>query len=44
VQSNVARSMDDEGGGSNAGWIAGFIVIAVVCAIGAGLWFSYHPY
>ncbi len=34
---------DDGRGTSNAGWIAGFIVIAVVLAAGGVLWFSYHP-
>jgi hypothetical protein len=27
----------------NAGWIAGAIVIAIVFAVGATLWFTYHP-
>jgi hypothetical protein len=27
----------------NAGWIAGAVVIGVVFAIGAALWFMYHP-
>jgi hypothetical protein len=33
----------NDGRGENAGWIAGFLVIAAVVAIGAVFWFTYHP-
>lgn len=38
-----ASGADDGSGGTNAGWLAGFVVVAVVCVAGAALWFSYHP-
>ncbi|MGI0130777.1 MAG: hypothetical protein ACREDE_07320 [Thermoplasmata archaeon] len=27
----------------NAGWLAALLIIAAVVAIGATLWFKYHP-
>jgi hypothetical protein len=35
--------IEDQNRQANAGWIAGFAIIAAVCAVGAVLWFSYHP-
>jgi hypothetical protein len=28
---------------SNIGWIAGFVIILAVLAVGGVLWFTYHP-
>jgi hypothetical protein len=39
--SEVSAFEDDRG--AYAGWIAGGLVILAVLAIGAGLWFHYHP-
>ncbi|HTW76902.1 MAG TPA: hypothetical protein VMG14_03960 [Thermoplasmata archaeon] len=39
----TAGRMDAEGRGANNGWIAGFLVILAVLAVGAVLWFSHHP-
>ena len=33
----------DDGRASYAGWIAGAIVTLGVLAVGAALWFTYHP-
>ncbi|MGA9839120.1 MAG: hypothetical protein WBF81_03185 [Thermoplasmata archaeon] len=35
--------LDDPERSANAGWIVGFVIIAGVCVVGAGLWFTYHP-
>lgn len=43
MNANSRPAVDEEMGGTNAGWIAGFLVVAVVLAIGGGLWFMYHP-
>jgi hypothetical protein len=41
---SVAPSrMDDEDRGAYIGWLAGGLVIVAVLAVGAGLWFHYHP-
>lgn len=29
--------------GSYAGWYIGFAIIVAILAVGAGLWFVYHP-
>lgn len=29
---------------SNIGWIAGFVIILGVLAVGAALWFKFHPW
>ncbi len=39
--SELSSIEDDRG--AYAGWIAGGLVILAVLAIGAGLWFHYHP-
>jgi hypothetical protein len=33
----------ESGRSANAGWIAGALVILGVFAVGAVLWFKYHP-
>jgi len=38
-----ASRVDDPEGASYIGWIAGFVVIFAVFAVGAALWFMYHP-
>jgi hypothetical protein len=38
-----SSSMDGGNSGANAGWIAGFLMIAGVLVFGAILWFTYHP-
>jgi hypothetical protein len=43
VNATSGARMDNEGGGTNAGWIAGVIVILAVLAIGGALWFTFHP-
>jgi hypothetical protein len=43
MSTGTASSMDDQGRGANLGWIAGFLVIVAVLAVGAVLWFSFHP-
>lgn len=35
--------VDEEAGGSNIGWIVGFIIILAVFAVGGALWFTFHP-
>jgi hypothetical protein len=40
---SVPNRMNESEGASNIGWIAGFIVIAVILAIGGAFWFMYHP-
>ncbi|HYA58674.1 MAG TPA: hypothetical protein VEH57_09505 [Thermoplasmata archaeon] len=30
-------------GNAYAGWIAGTLAIIAIMAVGAGLWFSFHP-
>jgi hypothetical protein len=38
-----SRMAEDGDRGAYNGWIAAGIVILAVLAIGAGLWFHYHP-
>jgi hypothetical protein len=38
-----SRMSEDDDAGAYTGWIAAGVVIAVVLAIGAGLWFHFHP-
>jgi len=44
VNASSVSDIDDGQGASNAGWIAGFVIIAVVLAIGGALWFKFHPF
>jgi hypothetical protein len=39
----VGPGPEDSGTASNIGWIAGFIIIVAVLAVGGVLWFTYHP-
>jgi hypothetical protein len=39
-----ASAMDGEDRDANRAWIAGFLVILAVLAVGGILWFSYHPW
>ncbi len=39
--SSASQLEDDRS--AYTGWIAGSLVILAVLAIGAGLWFHYHP-
>ena len=41
--SSASSWMDDQNAGANSGWVAGLLLIAAVCAVGAVLWFRYHP-
>jgi len=34
---------EDTAQGANSGWIAGFLVILLVMAVGAAFWFMHHP-
>ena len=34
----------DPDGPSNIGWVAGFVIILGVLAVGAALWFTHHPF
>ena len=43
MNASVVPPMEGSERGANLGWILGFVVIALVLAIGAGLWFSFHP-
>ncbi len=39
----ASAGADTTGDPSNIGWIAGFVIILAVLAIGGVLWFTYHP-
>lgn len=43
MSAGSASAMDADDRGANNGWIAGFIVILIVMAVGGALWFIYHP-
>jgi uncharacterized protein HemX len=43
MNANSRPAADEEMGSSNAGWIAGLVVIAAVLAVGGAAWFMYHP-
>jgi len=43
VSAAIASPMEPGERGANLGWILGFVTIALVLAIGAGLWFTFHP-
>ena len=43
MQSTSESDAEEPAWGANSGWIAGFLVIVAVMAIGAAFWFMYHP-
>ena len=43
MNAHETRTVDAQTGGSNAGWIAGLLIILAVLAVGGALWFTYHP-
>ena len=43
VNANPDSWTDDQNRSENVGWIAGFLLVAAVLAIGAAFWFKYHP-
>jgi len=43
VNANQDSRNDDQNRSSNAGWIAGLLVIIAVLAVGGAFWFTYHP-
>lgn len=43
VPASPSLRVDEEAGASNVGWIAGFLIILAVFAVGGVLWFTFHP-